>query len=307
MADNFSGEQVRKLPTLKGVRAFEAAARLGSILQAADELRVTASAVSHQIRLLEEEIGVRLFHRAHRSIILTDIGRRYVEEVGQGLAQIEVATRNIGRAERSDILSIHVVPSLAAQWLMPRISRFSELNSEIDVRLHASANPIDLGSGAVDLAIQYGTALQQSGTIVRPFPPETILILCSPRLLEGPHPLRRPVDLSHHQLIHSELSLYGWREWTRDHPGVRLNLDRGPRFDRSFMSISAAVDGRGVCLESRSLVQRELDAGSLIMPFGLDGPRIACHSLVYLAARAQLPKVVAFREWLYESLSTSPL
>jgi LysR family glycine cleavage system transcriptional activator len=298
---------MRKLPTLKAVRAFEAAARLGSILQAADELRVTASAVSHQIRSLEEEIGARLFHRAHRSIILTDIGRRYAEEVGLGLAQIEMATRNIGRAERSDILSIHVVPSLAAQWLMPRISRFSELNSEIDVRLHASNNPIDLGSGAVDLAIQYGTALQQSGTIVRPLPPETIVILCAPRLLEGPHPIHKPADLSYHQLIHSEVNLYGWREWMRDHPGVVLNLDRGPRFDRSFMSISAAVDGRGVCLESRLLVQRELDTGSLIMPFGPEGPSMTCHSLVYLAARAQLPKVATFREWLYESLSSSAL
>ncbi len=169
---------MRKLPTLKAVRAFEAAARLGSIQQAADEMRVTASAVSHQIRFLEEELDVRLFHRAHRSIILTDMGRRYAEEVGQALSQIEAATRRIGRTDHADILSVHVVPSLAAQWLMQRISRFSEQHNDIDVRLHASNIPMDLAAGTVDIAIQYGRSLQEGGTVVTPFPPETIIPLC---------------------------------------------------------------------------------------------------------------------------------
>ncbi|MBB6309927.1 transcriptional regulator GcvA [Xanthobacter tagetidis] len=293
---------MRKLPTLKAVRAFEAASRLGSIQQAADELRVTPSAVSHQIRFLEEEIGARLFHRAHRSIILTDVGRRYATEIGRALSQIEDATRNVRRGERSDILSIHVVPSLATQWLMPRISRFSEINAEIDLRLHASNNTIDLNSGTLDLAIQYGTALQQSGTVVEPFPNETIVALCSPRFLEGAHPLREPADLVHHQLIHSEVNLFGWPEWQKRHPGVRLNLDRGPRFDRSFMSISAAVDGRGVCLESLLLVEREIKSGSLVAPFGMEGPQMICHSLVYLKASEQLPKITSFRHWLFSEL-----
>jgi LysR family transcriptional regulator, glycine cleavage system transcriptional activator len=302
-----SGEAMRKLPTLKAVRAFEAAARLGSIQQAADEMRVTASAVSHQIRFLEDELGVRLFHRSHRSIILTDMGRRYAEEVGQALTQIEVATRRMGRADHSDILSVHVVPSLAAQWLMQRMSRFSEVNSDIDVRLHASNIPMDLASGTVDVAIQYGRLLQENGTIVTPFPPETIIVLCSPQLANGPNPIRTPADLLNHPLIHSEVNLYGWREWMRNHPGIVLNLDRGPRFDRSFMSISAAVDGRGVCLESRLLVQRELKTGTLIAPFGFEGPRLVCHNLVYLASRAKLPKVLQFRDWLYDALAASDI
>lgn len=293
---------MRKLPTLKAVRAFEAAARLGSIQQAADELRVTPSAVSHQIRFLEDELATRLFHRAHRSVILTDVGRRYATEIGRALTQIEDAGRNLRRGDRSDILSIHVVPSLATQWLMPRIARFSELNTEIDLRLNASNNPIDLNSGTLDLAIQYGTALQQSGTVVYPFPPETIIVLCSPRLLEGSQPLREPADIVHHQLIHSEVNLFGWADWQRRHPGVQLNLDRGPRFDRSFMSISAAVDGRGVCLESHLLVERELSSGNLVAPFGLEGPRMACHSLLYLKSNSNIPKIQSFRHWILSEI-----
>ena len=117
--------------------------------------------------------------------------------------------------------------------------------------------------------------------------------------------LRKPRDLGHHMLIHSEVNLYSWRDWQRDHPGVALNLDRGPRFDRSFMAISAAIDGLGVCLESALLVQRELESGRLVAPFGIEGPCIRCHSLNYLKGRARLPKMSAFREWLFAVLVES--
>lgn len=296
---------MRKLPTLAATRAFEAAARLGSVQSAADEMRVTASAVSHQTRKLEDEFGVELFHRAHRSIILTDVGRRYAEEIGEALGQIEAATRRIGRADPTDILSIHVVPSLAAQWLMQRMSRFGEANPETDVRLHASNVPVDLATGTVDVAIRYGSCMQESGTVVIPFPPETIIPVCAPYLLQGSNGIRDESDLPNHALIHSEMNLYGWKDWMRDHPGIVLNLDRGPRFDRSFMSISAAVDGRGVCLESRLLVQRELDVGTLAAPFGLDGAKRVCHSLVYLASKSRLPKVARFRQWIFEALEAT--
>lgn len=294
---------MRKLPPLKAVQAFEAAARLGSILKASEELRVTPSAVSHQVRFLEEELGVRLFHRAHRSVILTDVGRLYAEELGASLTAIEAATRAMGRERRSDILSVHVVPSLATQWLMPRLARFTSRNPDIDVRLHASTERVDLLSGAVDLDIRYGSVFDHSGVVVEPFPPETIVVLCAAGLRDGDNPIRSASDLKRHALIHSEVNLYSWRDWQRAHPGVELNLDRGLRFDRSFMSINAAIDGRGICLESRLLVERELASGSLVMPLGPEGPSIGCHSLVYLRSRRSLPKVAFFRDWLFRALS----
>ena len=293
---------MRRLPPLKTLQAFEAASRLGSVLKAADELCVTPSAVSHQIRLLEEQLGLNLFHRVHRSIVLTDAGKRYAEEIGDAFVRMEAATRHVAGTGKSDILSIHSVPSLATQWLMPRISRFSELKSDIDVRFHASPDPVDLVSGTMDIDIRYGSSVHESGLVLEPFPEETIVVLCAPQLMQGEHPIQTPEDLQHHTLIHSEANLFRWRDWALQFDNLKLELERGPRFDRSFMVINAAIDGRGVCMESRLLVQRELATGQLVMPLGADGKKIHCHSLAYLKSKAHLPKIRLFRNWLFEAL-----
>lgn len=290
--------------SLKAIQAFDAAARLSSFALAAEELFVTPSAVSHQIKLLEEQIGVRLFHRVHRSVVLTDAGRRYAEEVAAAFARIETATRNAGRTEKSDILTVHSAPSIAAQWLMPRLARFSALYPDIDVRIHASTDLVNLTDERVDIDIRYGMArLQPAGTMVLPFPPETIVPLCSPRLANGAHPIRAVEDLQHHTLIHSEVCLIRWRDWLSDYRKVKLDISRGPHFDRSFMSIGAAVDGLGVCLESLLLAERELEAGKLVAPLGLDGRKVSGYTFNVLKSRADLPKIKNFQEWLLAELS----
>ena len=158
---------------------------------------------------------------------------------------------------------------------MPRLSRFSARNPGIDVRLNASKEPVDLISGMVDVDIRYGSKnIQPAGIMSVAFPPETIVPLCSPELANGEHPIRSPEDLRHHALIHSEVCLDGWLDWARQHREVNLDIKRGLRFDRSFMSISAAVDGLGVCLESLQLVQRELETGRLVAPLGFDGLKV---------------------------------
>ena len=296
---------MRKLPPLKAIHAFEAASRLGSFLKAAEELYITPSAVSHQIRSLEQTLGIQLFHRIHRSVVLTDVGRRYAEDIAEAFGQIEAATRNTVRTGKSDILTIHAVPSLASQWLMPRLSRFGELYPAIDVRLNASVEPVNLAGGLVDFDIRYRPMLQSAGTVTEAFPAETIVVLCSSEVASGARGMRKPSDLRHHTLIHSEVNFYSWRNWMRDHPGIELDLERGPRFDRSFMSISAAVDGRGVCLESTLLVERELDSHLLVAPLGVLGPQLQCHSLSYMKSRLRLPKMRLFRDWLFEELKIS--
>lgn len=290
---------------LKTIQAFEAAARSGSFVLAAEELLVTPSAISHQVKLLEDEVGVRLFHRVNRGVVLTDAGRQYAEEVGLGLAQIARATRNIGHVTKSDILSIHSSPTFATQWLMPRLARFSALNTDLDVRLNASTEPADMVRDNVDIDIRYGNRLPTPGCVVQPFPPEVIFPLCAPGLLEGAHPLREPQDLAYHVLIHSEGCLVGWRDWMRLHRDIKLEIIRGPRFARSFMSIGAAVDGMGVCLDSGLIAQRELAAGRLVAPFGMEGIRLQGYTMHYLKSQESLKKIRNFCDWLLPELATS--
>jgi LysR family transcriptional regulator, glycine cleavage system transcriptional activator len=289
--------------TLKSIQAFEAAARLSSFALAADELFVTPSAISHQIKLLEDQLSVRLFHRMHRTVILTDSGRQYAEEIGAAFARIEKATRDIGRIEKSDILTVHATPSFATQWLMPRLARFSAMHPDIDVRLNASSEAVDLIAQSVDIDIRYGARrLQPAGILVLDLPPETIVPLCSPRLADGEHPIRSVADLRHHTLIHSEGCLVGWRDWMRLYRKVVLDISRGPRFDRSFMAISAAADGMGVCLESLLLVQRELETGTLVAPLGFDGLQVNGYTINLLKSRTELPKLRSFQDWLFAEL-----
>lgn len=295
--------------SFKAVQAFEAAARLSSFALAAEELFVTPSAISQQIKLLEEKFEVRLFHRVHRAVVLTDAGRRFAEEVSAAFLRIENATKELGRTAKSDILTVHSTPSFATQWLMPRLARFSALYPDIDVRLNASyPAAVDLLKGAADIDIRYGMGkLLPAGTMVFPFPPETIVPLCSPSLADGPNPIRSPEDLRQHTLIHSEVCFISWQDWMRHHRKVKLDISRGPRFDRSFMAISAAVDGIGVCLESLLLVQRELETGRLVAPLGLEGPQVQGYTFNILKSQAELPKIRNFQDWLFEELKSMPI
>ena len=131
---------------------------------------------------------------------------------------------------------------------------------------------------------------------------ETIVPLCSPGLANGEHPIRSPEDLRHHTLIHSEVGQVSWRDWMRQHRKVQLDISRGPRFDRSFMAISAAVDGLGVCLDSLLLAQRELETGRLVAPLGLVGPKVQGYTFNILKSRAELPKIRCFQDWLFREL-----
>ena len=293
---------MHNLPSLSSLRTFEVAARLGSFSLAADELSVTASAVSHQVKLLEEYTGVQLFHRINRTVVLTDVGRRYANEIAFAFEHMVAATQSVAKSDKSDILSIHSSPSFATQWLMPRLARFSTLQPDIDVRLHAAHSGVDMVP-EFDIDIRYGAKLSWASTVSVFLPEEVIVPMCAPALIDGPKPIHRPEDLRHHTLIHSEATLVGWDDWVRPKPNLKLNLKRGLRFDRSFMSIGAAVDGLGVCLESLLLVQREIELKQLVMPFGMDSLRIRGHNIAYLASMAELPKIKAFQNWLFSELA----
>jgi len=288
--------------SIKAIQAFEAAARLGSFALAADELAVTASAVSHQVRLLEEQIGVLLFQRVHRSVLLTDVGRDYAAEVIAAFAQIDAATRMTATASGSSTLTIHSTPSIATQWLMKRLPAYGDLHPEVDLRLQSSVNRIDLGQGIVDIDIRYNPGPPPAGAVMTPFPDDVIVPMCSPRLANGVKPIRGVEDLAGHTLIHGDVTILGWRDWSRRNRKARLDLDRGPHFDRSFMAIRAAMDGLGVCLDSMLLAEQELRAGNLVVVLPETAMKVRGHGFATLRSKADSLKVVAFREWLFGEL-----
>jgi LysR family transcriptional regulator, glycine cleavage system transcriptional activator len=295
-----------RLP-LKSVQAFEAAARLGSLGAAAQELFVTPSAISHQVKLLEQHYGAKLFHRVHRSVVLTDVGKQYAAALTDAFNRIETAGRRVGRAAKSDMLTIHCAPSIAAQWLMPRLARFSALHPDIDVRVNASTGFADLSSGAEDVDIRYGqTRAPASGLLVVPFPQERVVPLCAPSFVRKRRRTPRMDDFAGVTLIHSESCLVQWNDWLADHPFLQeVDTTRGPRFDRSFMSVNAAADGIGLCLESLFLVERELETGRLVAPFGFDGLRVAGYTFNVRKERAELPKIQWFRSWIFDEIARS--
>ncbi|WP_037456787.1 LysR substrate-binding domain-containing protein [Skermanella stibiiresistens] len=291
--------------SIKAIQAFEAAARLGSFAVAAEELAVTPSAVSHQVKLLEQQIGIDLFHRVHRAVVLTDAGKYYAAEVIGAFARIESATRDIANASAGTVLTVHSTPSFASQWLMRRLAKFGETHPGLDIRLQASVMPVNLNQGSVDVDIRYNPGPPPAGAVMVPFPDDRIVPMCSPSLANGLRPIRKPADLAQHTLIHSEITILGWRDWGKRHRKVRLDLERGPRFDRSFMAISAAVDGLGVCLDSLLLAEQELRAGKLIVPFADEGAMVQGHGFVTLRSKADLPNIRSFRDWLFGELAVT--
>lgn len=288
--------------SIKAILAFEAAARLGSFALAADELAVTPSAISHQVRLLEDQIGVPLFHRVHRSVILTEAGREYATEVIAAFARIDAATRTAASAVGSMALTIHSTPSIATQWLMRRLPRYGNAHPEIDLRLQSSVNRIDLGQGIVDVDIRYNPGPAPAGAIIYPFPDDVVVPMCAPSLVDGARPIRSPADLGGHTLIHGEINILGWRDWSRRNRRARLDLDRGPRFDRSFMGIRAAADGLGVCLDSMLLAEQELRSGQLVVVLAETAMTVRGHGFIALRSKSSTPRVARFREWLFDEL-----
>lgn len=292
---------MHQLPSLRGLKVFEAAARLGSFALAAEELNLTPSAVSHRVRELEAELDVRLFHRLHRGIELSDAGRRYHVEVRRCLRRLARATEALKGEGGKDVVRVHSAPSFASQWLMPRLAHFVAAHPEVDIRLTASADLVDFSDGLDDVDIRYGP-YPAGDLAVIPLPPERITPLCRPD--------QRPAavhELSTLPLIHSERCLVRWRDWLARFGTVPVDLDRGLRFDRSFMSIGAACDGLGVCLESSLLAERELREGRLVAPWPEARMEVQGHFAVMPKATAKSAKLRPFLDWLEEQLNRVPV
>ncbi|TYO66231.1 transcriptional regulator GcvA [Bradyrhizobium hipponense] len=288
-----------RLPSLNGLRAFEAAARHLSFTLAAAELNVTQTAISHQIRRLEEELGLRLFIRQNRALALTPEARDYLPGVRAAFNDLRLATDRLLRKDDDKVLTVSTLASLAAKWLLPRLTDFQEQHPGIDVRITTSTSLVDFQRDNVDAAIRYGRG-QWPGLRADWLMADELFPVCSPSLLRGDKPLCRPEDLKDHPLLHtSNANSDDWRLWLTA-AGLPADLAKQPgiTFDMIFMTIQAAIDGIGVAMGRTSYVQDDIAKGRLVVPFKIALPADAGFYVVAPDGRREAPKLAAFRQWV---------
>lgn len=293
---------MRKIPNFVLLRAFEAAARLESFTLAAAELSLTPSAISHQVRELEEVLGKPLFVRLHRRVECTAEGRRLASGLSRVFDALEASCAEVGLAPSSQVLSLYCAPTFAVKWLGPRLVGFAKLHPEVSIRMTSGAEPMDLTRAReVDVAISYGLALQRPGVEVTPLGREIIAPLCAPALLQAGHAPEQIVRTA--TLIDSPLSQIGWREWFALN-GLELPARIRQSFDRAALSIAAAADGMGIALESTRLAEREIARGELV-ELGAGQFRRVQRENHFLSVRTNernVDKVRKFSGWLIAQL-----
>ncbi|MCI0429175.1 MAG: transcriptional regulator GcvA [Rhodospirillales bacterium] len=302
---------LRRLPPLNALRSYEAAARHLSFTKAAGELGVTPAAVSHQVKMLEDHIGIALFQRVNRQLVLTEAGGACVPGIRMAFEGLAGAIDCISVAGRSGVLTVSVPPSLAGKWLLPRLDRFKSVHPDIDVRVSASVQLVDFASGKIDVAIRYGTG-RYPGLKSERLIDEAVIPVCSPRLLEGPHPLRSPADVGFHTLLHDDspdedTSCPTWDMWLKAAGVEGVDATRGPRFNQPSLVLEAAILGQGIALAKSTIAAADLAEGRVVKPFELTLPLAFGYYIVYPESKTLMPKVDLLVRWLKEeAASTTP-
>jgi LysR family glycine cleavage system transcriptional activator len=296
-----------RLPPLGALRAFEAAARRLSFVKAAEELHVTPAAVSHQVKALEEQLGVELFRRLPRGLILTDAGRAMLPELAKGLDHFARAVRGAVAGELAGRLRVTVMPSFAQLWLLPRLGRFIASYPEVEIVIMGSAEVVDLRRADIDLGIRYGGGRYPGLWAQLLFTEETFPV-CAPSLLDGPPPLRRPEDLRHHRLLHDWNLTAGeswlvWANWLAVMGVDELDPAGGLQLSDSVLLMEAAVRGLGVAIGRTSLSGEHLASGRLVRPFALTRKADFAYWAVCPEGSETRPRLRAFVEWLVEEAS----
>jgi LysR family transcriptional regulator, glycine cleavage system transcriptional activator len=295
------------LPSLNGLRAFEASARLMSFTHAAAELNVTQTAISHQIRRLEDQLGIKLFIRQNRALALTQQAQDYLPSVRAAFEDLRRATARLLRTDNDGRLTVSTTASLATKWLVSRVAAFQDANPGMEIRITTSTHLVDFHREEVDIAVRYGRG-NWPGLRADWLMAERLFPVCAPSLLTGPEPLRQPADLAHHTLLHTMVSRDDWRLWlTAAGLPHTIATQRGLTFDQSFTAIQAAMEGLGIALGRQSLVEADIAAGRLIAPFDTELPQDAGYYVVAPEATAGAPKIALFRDWLIASATPGAL
>ena len=293
---------MRRLPPLNALRAFEAAARHESFSKAADELNLTPSALSHQVRHLEELLNVPLFERRARRVVLTDAGGRMLPALTEGFDRLQDGVRRALAVTPDDILVVSTGPSFAAKWLAPRIYKFVEAHPQIELRIAASMTLANFIEDGAEVALRFGPGIYP-GLHVQPLFEDYTLPLASPALADGDPPLNAPADLAHHTLLHDS-TMAGfpgaptWADWLKAAGVTGVDGTKGLRFTHEDHAIDATIEGAGVMLGRLSLSARDLKLGRLVAPFDLKLKTRYTQWFCCPPEMLEKEKVQVFRNWL---------
>ncbi len=287
-------------PSLKALSTFEAAAAHQSFKLAAEELSLTPSAVSHQVRQLESQLGLQLFHRVGRGLVLTDAGKAYVGMLTSAFLEIDTATRQIMEFQYSDQIVVHSTPSFASRWLIPKLTGFLETHPQTDVRIEATSEGFDFKTGNIDIAIWYARKKWPDDVEYLPLISERIFPMCHPDLKKSCTPLQSLEDLAQQRLIYTQRNIIAWSSWftARD---IDLSKYKGQRvsIDPSNLAIEAAANSVGFVLESDILAAAELESGTLVPAFeNEDAAENISYYLVWPKHQSKTPKIEAFCNWI---------
>jgi LysR family transcriptional regulator, glycine cleavage system transcriptional activator len=297
--------------SLNGLRAFEAAARHQSLSKAAQELHVTSGALSHQIRGLERLLGLRLFDRQVRKIVLTLDGERLYPALKSGFAQIRDAIEMLRECRSDRIVAISTPPGFTAHWLAPRLYRFVSAYPEIDARVSSSTDIANLAAEGIDIAVRNmpGDATVEQHLAVEKLHEHAFLPVCSPKLLKGDPPLRtadalKALPLIHDEMLSNRTQIPNWADWFKAADVKGANLRRGLRFNSLDHALDAAIEGAGVVLVQDILAYDDLKTGRLVVPFDLRLRTGRAYFLIRPKERQPSNSVESFCAWIRNEVAS---
>ncbi|MCJ2052901.1 transcriptional regulator GcvA [Methylobacterium sp. J-070] len=287
------------LPSLSSLRVFEAAGRHMSFTRAALELHITQSAVSHQIRTLEDHLGVHLFERSARGIALTPAGAGYLRDIRNSLNRIQEATLKLLTEPTGGMLNVATPPAFGARWLIPRLDRFRRANSDILITLVTRSSIFDFAQEKLDAAIHYGHNDWPDVTS-EPLVGAQVVLIAAPRYLRSLGGIKDPADLARATLLQHIRKPDSWRRWLEAIGAQHVNAWAGPRFEHFYMIIQAAIAGLGVGLVPRVIAADDIESGQLVVPFQTDYVSDQNYCLVYPDSKIYDMRLNRFRSWLSE-------
>jgi len=297
-------EQRRNLPSLDLLRGFEAAARNLSFTKAAAELFVTQSAISRQVKTVEDHLGVALFVRRHRALMLTDAGHDLYRATAQALRQLSDAAARIMEHGAAHTLTVTATIGFTSLWLIPRLADFRSQHPDVDIRIAANNQMLDLDREGIEIAVRYCMPKAAPEGAVKLFG-EVVLPVCSPKAVTRAAPLARPEDLRHHLLLHYERpeGITPWLSWTVWLEVMQLQALKPAgslRFSQYDQTIQAAIDGQGIALGTSPLVRQLIRQGKLVAPLAKKFESLRAYYLLTSADAAARPEVTAFTRWLLQ-------